>query len=129
MEWMVYIEKGGVIMEILIALNVIGWTIMGWSFFRLLFVRAKKSRLLAMLIEVLMAFDAISKTGMGDPGVFAGGISLALVTTIGGLVVAIPHYIGYNYLVGMIDALEVEIEKEILPALYHDEKLVAKRNG
>ncbi len=184
MEWMEYIQKGGVIMQILIALNVLGWAIMGWKFLQLLFVRAKKPRLLASLIVeirkkevplhdehivkeligdelayrmnrlesglptvkiiasiapllgllgtvigVLMAFEAISKVGMGDPGIFAGGISLALVTTIGGLIVAIPHYIGYNYLIGMIDALEVEIEKEILPALYHDESLVAARNG
>ena len=51
---------------------------------------------------------------MGDPSVFASGISLALITTVGGLIVSIPHYIGHNYLIGMVDELEQTLEKEIL---------------
>lgn len=74
--------------------------------------------LLGTVVGVLLAFDAISKTGMGDPSVFAGGISMALVTTVAGLIVAIPHYIGYNYLVGMLDGLEAIMTSEILPAVY-----------
>ena len=65
--------------------------------------------LLGTVIGVLSAFDAISKLGLGDPNVFAGGISLALITTVGGLVVAIPHYIGYNYLISMLDKLEAHV--------------------
>ncbi len=65
--------------------------------------------LLGTVIGVLSAFDAISKLGLGDPNIFAGGISLALITTVGGLVVAIPHYIGYNYLVSMLDKIEARI--------------------
>ncbi|MFT7860330.1 MAG: MotA/TolQ/ExbB proton channel family protein [Sulfurimonas sp.] len=74
--------------------------------------------LLGTVTGVLFAFDAISKSGMGDPSVFAGGISMALVTTVAGLIVAIPHYIGYNYLIGMLDALESTVTSEILPAVY-----------
>lgn len=74
--------------------------------------------LLGTVVGVLLAFDAISKTGMGDPSLFAGGISMALVTTVAGLIVAIPHYIGYNYLVGMLDGLEAIMTSEILPAVY-----------
>ena len=37
--------------------------------------------------------------GLDDPMMFSSGISLALVTTVVGLVVAIPHYIFYNYFV------------------------------
>jgi biopolymer transport protein ExbB len=65
--------------------------------------------LLGTVIGVLEAFNAISRYGLGDPGVFAGGISLALVTTVGGLVVAIPHYIGYNYLISMLDKIEAKL--------------------
>jgi len=74
--------------------------------------------LLGTVVGVLVAFDAISKSGMGDPSVFAGGISMALVTTVAGLIVAIPHYIGYNYLIGMLDSLESTVTSEILPAVY-----------
>lgn len=69
--------------------------------------------LLGTVIGVLGAFEAISKQGLDDPSVFAGGISLALITTVGGLIVAIPHYIGYNYLIGMLDKLEVKLGKEM----------------
>lgn len=65
--------------------------------------------LLGTVIGVLSAFNAISRLGLGDPSVFAGGISLALITTVGGLVVAIPHYIGYNYLISMLDKIEARL--------------------
>jgi len=74
--------------------------------------------LLGTVMGVLLAFDAISKNGMDDPSIFAGGISMALVTTVAGLIVAIPHYIGYNYLIGLLDGLEATITSEILPTVY-----------
>lgn len=69
--------------------------------------------LLGTVIGVLGAFEAISRQGLGDPNVFAGGISLALITTVGGLVVAIPHYIGYNYLISMLDKIEARLATEL----------------
>ena len=62
--------------------------------------------LLGTVIGVLMSFSQMAKGGMGDPSSFANGISLALITTVGGLIVAIPHYIGHNYLLGNLDELE-----------------------
>jgi len=44
---------------------------------------------------------------------FADGISMAMITTIAGLIVAIPHYIGYNYLVSMMDKLELAFTQEL----------------
>ena len=49
--------------------------------------------LLGTVIGVLMSFSQMAQGGMGDPSSFANGISLALITTVGGLIVAIPHYI------------------------------------
>ena len=69
--------------------------------------------LLGTVIGVFTSFDAISKSGLEDPSVFAEGISVALITTVGGLVVAIPHYIGYNFLIGTVDTLEVTLEEEL----------------
>ncbi len=85
----------------------------GLSTIRIIASIAPLLGLLGTVIGVLGAFDAISKLGLGDPNVFAGGISLALVTTVGGLIVAIPHYIGYNYLIGMLDKLEAKVAKNL----------------
>ncbi len=85
----------------------------GLSTIRIIASIAPLLGLLGTVIGVLGAFDAISKLGLGDPNVFAGGISLALITTVGGLIVAIPHYIGYNYLIGMLDKLEAKIAKNL----------------
>ena len=70
--------------------------------------------LLGTVIGVLDSFDSITKSGLGDPSIFSSGISVALITTIAGLIVAIPHYIGYNYIVGILDDIELKIQKEVL---------------
>jgi biopolymer transport protein ExbB len=46
--------------------------------------------LLGTVIGMIMTFQAITLFGTGDPKTMAGGISTALVTTVQGLVVAIP---------------------------------------
>lgn len=46
-----------------------------------------------------------------SPGDLAGGIWEALLTTVAGLVVAIPAYVAYNYLVSRINNFVLEIEK------------------
>lgn len=73
--------------------------------------------LLGTVIGVLNSFDSISKAGLGDPTVFSTGISIALITTVAGLIVAIPHYIGYNYLIGMLDNFEHKIEEKVIAQL------------
>jgi biopolymer transport protein ExbB len=70
--------------------------------------------LLGTVIGVLGAFKVMATQGTGDPSLFASGISVALITTIGGMIVAIPHFIGHNYLLGMLDSLEAKIEKELI---------------
>jgi len=70
--------------------------------------------LLGTVIGMVNVFAAITTHGVGDPGVLAGGISEALITTAAGLCVAIPSLIGYRYLRGRIDALVVEMEREAL---------------
>ena len=70
--------------------------------------------LLGTVIGVLGSFKVMATQGAGDPSFFANGISLALITTVGGMVVAIPHFIGHNYLLGMLDTLEAQVEKELM---------------
>jgi biopolymer transport protein ExbB len=70
--------------------------------------------LLGTVIGMIKVFAAITASGVGNPGVLAGGISEALITTAAGLSVAIPALIGYRYLRGRIDGLVVEMEKETM---------------
>lgn len=73
--------------------------------------------LLGTVLGIYEAFQVISAKGLSDPGQFASGISYALITTIVGLIVAIPHYIAHNYLSGELDSLEINMEKQIAPLL------------
>lgn len=70
--------------------------------------------LLGTVLGVLLAFRVMSETGLNDPSNFAKGISLALVTTVGGLIVAIPHFIGHSYLLGVIDKIESKLEQLLI---------------
>ena len=70
--------------------------------------------LLGTVIGMVKVFTAITTAGVGNPGVLAGGISEALITTAAGLSVAIPSLIAYRYLRGQVDALVVEMEKEAM---------------
>lgn len=74
--------------------------------------------LLGTVLGILSAFQVIAEKGLSDPSLFAGGIAMALVTTVGGLIVAIPHFVGYNYLVGLLDDMEIELEKKTISTIY-----------
>ncbi len=73
--------------------------------------------LLGTVIGMVKVFAAITVYGVGNPGVLAGGISEALITTAAGLSVAIPSLIGYRYLRGKVDNLVVQMEKEAMKFL------------
>jgi len=73
--------------------------------------------LLGTVLGMIKVFAAITTSGVGNPGVLAGGISEALITTAAGLSVAIPALIAYRYLRGRIDGLVVEMEKETMKFL------------
>ena len=70
--------------------------------------------LLGTVIGMIKVFAAIMSSGVGNPGVLAGGISEALITTAAGLSVAIPSLIAYRYLRGRVDGLVVQMEKETM---------------
>lgn len=81
---------------------------------------ASLAPLLGLLGTVMGLYDSfmvISVKGLGNPGDFAAGMSYALMTTIIGLIVAIPHYFAHNYLSGALDDIEVKLEKAVLPLL------------
>jgi biopolymer transport protein ExbB len=69
--------------------------------------------LLGTALGVLSAFQAIATHGLSEPSFFANGISMALITTVGGLIVAIPHFISYNYLTSWLNSYEVKLEDQV----------------
>lgn len=73
--------------------------------------------LLGTVIGMIKVFAAITANGVGNPGILAGGISEALITTAAGLSVAIPALIAYRYLRGRVDSLVVQMEKETIKFL------------
>ncbi|HPI71310.1 MAG TPA: MotA/TolQ/ExbB proton channel family protein, partial [Tenuifilaceae bacterium] len=60
---------------------------------------------LGTVIGMIEAFDAIQAAGDISPSLVAGGIKVALITTVFGLIVAIILQIFYNYSVSKIDKL------------------------
>ena len=52
--------------------------------------------------------------GLGNPTALAGGISQALITTVVGLLVAIPAYVAHRYFRGRVDDLVVGMERETM---------------
>lgn len=67
--------------------------------------------LLGTVTGMIKAFQAVSIYGTGDPAVLAKGISEALYTTAGGLFVAIPVMIMYNYFNKKIDSMVSDMEQ------------------
>ena len=70
--------------------------------------------LLGTVIGMIKVFSVITAQGVGDPGVLAGGISEALITTAAGLTVAIPSLLFHRFLHRRVDELVVTMEQEAL---------------
>ena len=60
---------------------------------------------------MIIAFQKIAEYGDVEPSIVADGISMALITTAGGLLVAIPIQILYNLCVYLIDRIVVSMEE------------------
>ena len=81
--------------------------------------------LLGTVVGMIDVFAEIMVQGTGNASALAGGISEALITTAGGLTVAIPAIVMHRYFVGKIDAIVVELEQEtitLVDALHSEEK-------
>jgi biopolymer transport protein ExbB len=67
--------------------------------------------LLGTVTGMMHVFETINNQGLGNPNLLAGGISEALVTTIAGLLVAIPSFIAYKFISARATYLTERIEK------------------
>ena len=66
--------------------------------------------LFGTVVGIIKAFRDLAASGTGGPSVVAQGIAEALVATAAGLIVAIPAAILYNYFMGRLKRLTVEME-------------------
>ena len=62
------------------------------------------------VIGMIEAFDQIQSAGSMEPSLVAGGIKIALLTTVFGLIVAIILQIFYNYITAKIDSIVNDME-------------------
>jgi biopolymer transport protein ExbB len=77
----------------------------GLSWIALFIALAPMLGFMGTVIGMIGAFDAIEVAGDISPSLVAGGIKVALITTVTGLVVAIILQIFYNYCVAKIDSI------------------------
>ena len=76
-----------------------------------LFIAAAPSLgFLGTAVGMVQAFDDIVKAGDISPTVVAGGMKVALITTIGGIIVALILQIFYNYLLSKVEAIVSDME-------------------
>ncbi len=66
---------------------------------------------LGTVVGMVQAFDAIEQAGDISPSLVAGGIKVALLTTVFGLITAIILQFFYNYAVSKIDRIVVDMEE------------------
>ena len=66
---------------------------------------------LGTVIGMVMAFDTIEKAGDISPTVVAGGMKVALITTIFGIIVALILQLFYNFILGSIEGLTANMEE------------------
>jgi len=82
----------------------------GLSWIALFIALAPMLGFMGTVIGMISAFDNIEAMGDISPTIVAGGIKVALLTTVFGLIVAIILQIFYNYCVSKIDSLVNDME-------------------
>lgn len=82
----------------------------GLSWISLFIAIAPSLGFLGTVIGMIEAFDAIQAAGDISPNVVAGGMKVALITTVGGLIVAMILQVFYNYILAKIDGLTIDME-------------------
>lgn len=82
----------------------------GISWISLFIALAPMLGFMGTVIGMIGAFDAIEAAGDISPSLVAGGIKVALLTTVFGLIVAIILQIFYNYIVAKVDSIVNSME-------------------
>lgn len=83
----------------------------GLSWISLFIAIAPSLGFLGTVIGMIQAFDAIQAAGDISPNVVAGGMKVALITTVAGLIVAMILQVFYNYILAKIDNITIDMEE------------------
>ncbi|MEM9600074.1 MAG: MotA/TolQ/ExbB proton channel family protein [Pseudomonadota bacterium] len=84
----------------------------GLNFIKLIAGIAPLMGLLGTVTGMIQTFQAMMIYGAGDPQLMAGGISVALVTTMLGLIVAIPLLIIHSFAASMARSVQATLEEQ-----------------
>jgi biopolymer transport protein ExbB len=82
----------------------------GLSWISLFIAIAPSLGFLGTVIGMIAAFDAIQAAGDISPNVVAGGMKIALITTVAGLIVAMILQVFYNYILAKIESITIDME-------------------
>jgi len=89
----------------------------GCSWIRLFISIAPSLGFLGTVIGMVMSFDDIRMAGDISPTAVAGGMKVALITTIFGIVVAVILQLFYNYIRTKIEHLTAQMEESVITLL------------
>jgi biopolymer transport protein ExbB len=84
---------------------------------------------LGTVVGMVEAFDAIEAAGDISPSLVAGGIKVALLTTVFGLITAIILQFFYNYVVSKIDRIVIDMEEASIELIDSLVLLQSGQNG
>lgn len=87
------------------------------SWITLFIAMAPSLGFLGTVIGMVQAFDDIERAGDISPTVVAGGMKVALITTIFGIIVALVLQVFYNYILSRIEALNSNMEEAAMSLL------------
>ena len=96
----------------------------GCSWITLFIAMAPSLGFLGTVIGMVNAFDEIQRAGDISPTIVAGGMKIALITTIYGIVVALVLQVFYNFVLTKIEAITADMEDSSITLL----DLIAKYN-
>ena len=89
----------------------------GCSWITLFIAMAPSLGFLGTVIGMVMAFDDIQAAGDISPTIVAGGMKLALITTIFGIIVALILQTFYNYILSKIESITANMEEATISLL------------
>ena len=87
------------------------------SWITLFIAMAPSLGFLGTVIGMVMAFDDIQRAGDISPTVVAGGMKVALITTIYGIIVALVLQVFYNFILTKIEAIVADMEDSSITLL------------
>ena len=84
---------------------------------------------LGTVLGMMKTFQVVGASEYLSTADIAGAVNMALITTAAALVVAIPAYLGYNYLIARVNSITLDMEKASLEIIAFFERRRAETGG